>query len=176
MSKVNDILMIFRANKWHMEQALFANTMLVKLSRFQCFANRSVMITRGYSVYKILQEPWAASTWRWSATCTIQHCQLHQTSTDHESMIATYKCEAIDNPCKQRRISKEMIILRQFVELCILFLGSEVKSAKFKQPGAIHMARWMAKFLYRIRICLLEARIYLNYYQEPQPLDIKCLK
>ena len=76
-------------------------------------------------------------------------------------MIDSYKFEAIHNSSKQRRISKQMIVLIQFAEMCILFLGSEnvVESTKFKQPGAIHMARWMAKLLYGIKICLLQAQI-----------------
>jgi len=30
---------------------------------------------------------------------------------------------------------------------------------KFKQPGALHKARWMAKLLYSLKICLLESEI-----------------
>ena len=32
---------------------------------------------------------------------------------------------------------------REFVELCLVFIGEE-DTVKFKQPGAIHKARWMA--------------------------------
>lgn len=49
---------------------------------------------------------------------------------------------------------------REFIELCIMFLGSaQTTTPNFKQPGAIHKARWMAKLLYSIKICLLEAQI-----------------
>ena len=32
---------------------------------------------------------------------------------------------------------------REFVELCLVFIGEE-DTVKFKQPGTIHKARWMA--------------------------------
>ena len=49
----------------------------------------------------------------------------------------------------------------EFVELCILFLGTELAnlSFTFKRPGALHKARWMAKLIYSIKICLLETHI-----------------
>ena len=47
---------------------------------------------------------------------------------------------------------------REFVELCIVFLGG-TQSIAFKRPGAIHKARWMAKLLYAIKIILLQDHI-----------------
>ena len=46
----------------------------------------------------------------------------------------------------------------EFIELCKVFLGDQ-KKLTFKQPGAIHKARWMAKLLYSIKITLLENNI-----------------
>jgi len=46
----------------------------------------------------------------------------------------------------------------EFVELCLVFLGGN-DTINFKRPGALHKARWMAKLLYSIKICLLEAAI-----------------
>lgn len=45
----------------------------------------------------------------------------------------------------------------EFVELCTVFLdGVEGdKIVTLKRPGALHKARWMAKLLYSIKICLL---------------------
>jgi len=50
---------------------------------------------------------------------------------------------------------------REFAELCTLFLdGVEDDSiVTFKRPGALHKARWMAKLLYSINICLLDKYI-----------------
>ena len=50
----------------------------------------------------------------------------------------------------------------KFAELCTLLLdGVEDDSiVTFKRPGALHKARWKAKLLYSIKICLLEK--YIN--------------
>jgi hypothetical protein len=49
----------------------------------------------------------------------------------------------------------------EFVELCTVFLCGELEThpVTFKQPGAIHRARWMAKLIYSIKICLFENQI-----------------
>ena len=45
---------------------------------------------------------------------------------------------------------------KEFADLCLLFLDGEVEEDKvtFKRPGALHKARWMAKLVYSIKICL----------------------
>ena len=49
---------------------------------------------------------------------------------------------------------------KEFAELCLVFLdGEEEHKDTFKQPGALHKARWMAKLLYSIKICLFEQQI-----------------
>ena len=53
---------------------------------------------------------------------------------------------------------------KEFIELCIVFLNGEAvgethKQITFKRPGALHKARWMAKLIYSIKICLFEQQI-----------------
>jgi hypothetical protein len=50
---------------------------------------------------------------------------------------------------------------REFVELCMVFLNDDTPGQPFtfKRPGALHKARWMAKLLYSIKICLFEKQI-----------------
>ena len=49
---------------------------------------------------------------------------------------------------------------KELIELCVLFLNGNVwKEITFKKPGAMHKARWMAKRLYAIKICLFEEQI-----------------
>lgn len=49
---------------------------------------------------------------------------------------------------------------REFVELSLLFLNEfNGTNIKFQRPGALHKARWMAKLLYSIKICVLEQQI-----------------
>jgi hypothetical protein len=49
----------------------------------------------------------------------------------------------------------------EFVELCLVFLDAypEERPFSFKQPGAMHRARWMAKVLYSVKISLLQDKI-----------------
>lgn len=50
----------------------------------------------------------------------------------------------------------------EFVQLCLLFLvddPNEITAANFKRPGALHKARWMAKLIYSIKICLFQHQI-----------------
>jgi len=49
---------------------------------------------------------------------------------------------------------------KEVIELCVIFLcGDLQKYVSFKRPGAIHKARWMAKLLYSIKLCLFEEQI-----------------
>jgi len=50
---------------------------------------------------------------------------------------------------------------KEFIELCVVFLDGEVaeRQMTFKKPGALHKARWMAKVIYSIKICLFEQQI-----------------
>jgi len=50
---------------------------------------------------------------------------------------------------------------KEFAELCLVFLDGEEGEHKvtFKQPGALHKARWMARLVFSIKICLFEQHI-----------------
>jgi hypothetical protein len=48
---------------------------------------------------------------------------------------------------------------KEFIELSTVFLDGKDQRITFKQPGALHKARWMAKLIYSIKICLLEQQI-----------------
>jgi hypothetical protein len=50
---------------------------------------------------------------------------------------------------------------KEFAELCLVYLDGEVaeQNVTFKRPGALHKARWMAKLIYSIKICLFEQQI-----------------
>ena len=50
----------------------------------------------------------------------------------------------------------------EFVQLCVVFLSADevaTKKVTFKRPGALHKARWMAKLIYSIKICLFQSQI-----------------
>lgn len=50
----------------------------------------------------------------------------------------------------------------EFVNLCNIYLENELDGETkqfFRRPGALHKARWMAKLIYSIKICLFEQHI-----------------
>ena len=47
---------------------------------------------------------------------------------------------------------------REFIDLCILYLD-DTQPANFRKPGALHKARWLAKVLYILNICMMERQI-----------------
>ncbi|KAG8198492.1 hypothetical protein JTE90_017358 [Oedothorax gibbosus] len=50
----------------------------------------------------------------------------------------------------------------EFVKLCNLYLKTDSDlqtKPSFRRPGALHKARWMAKLIYSIKICLFEQQI-----------------
>lgn len=76
--------------------------------------------------------------------------------------------DAIDflNTCKDELLAtaEQDIQLRrddykEFLELSVVFLTGTHKGFTFKRPGALHKARWMAKMLYAVKICLFEKEI-----------------
>ena len=47
---------------------------------------------------------------------------------------------------------------RELLEISIIFLGgTPPRGIKFMKPGALHRARWMARFTYAIKICLFQS-------------------
>ena len=67
------------------------------------------------------------------------------------------------------KLAQSELLLRrddylEFVHVCTVFLdtidGHETeKTFTFRRPGALHQARWMAKLLYSIKMCLFEQQI-----------------
>lgn len=52
---------------------------------------------------------------------------------------------------------------RELVELCVEFLGGDTENKlKLRPPGALHQARWMAKAIYSIKICLLQSQLKIT--------------
>ena len=47
----------------------------------------------------------------------------------------------------------------EFTELSLLYLGAGDKEVTFQRPGALHIARWMAKLIYMLKIALFETQI-----------------
>ena len=67
---------------------------------------------------------------------------------------------------------------KEFIYLCTLFLDTEDTEDSvitFNRPGALHKARWMAKLIYSIKICLLQQHFNNHPRGRLQP-PTKCKK
>ncbi|CAG9792723.1 unnamed protein product [Diatraea saccharalis] len=64
---------------------------------------------------------------------------------------------------------------RELVEPCVVFLGGDMeKKLKLRPPGAMHQARWMAKAIYSLKICLLQSQLKMTA-QDKKALQDVCL-
>ena len=83
-------------------------------------------------------------------------CSLSDAAKEH---VIVLKTEALQKAQSEQPIRRDDYL--EFIELCLVFLDGleEGKVITFRRPGALHKARWMAKLLYSIKICLLEQHI-----------------
>ena len=76
-----------------------------------------------------------------------------------KDLVTVFKTEVLQKAQSELSVRRDDYL--EFVELCTVFLDGveEGKVVTFKRPGALHKARWMAKLLYSIKICLFEQQI-----------------
>lgn len=86
----------------------------------------------------------------------LSQLNLSQYSEEVQAMVKQWVADLVQLLRSELNFNRDDY--REFVELCLVFLGAQ-QSVKFKQPGALHKARWMAKLLYSLKICLLESEI-----------------
>ncbi|CAH1647379.1 unnamed protein product [Spodoptera littoralis] len=61
----------------------------------------------------------------------------------------------------------------ELIELSIIFLGGDTeKKFKIRPPGAMHQARWMARALYSLKICLLSSQFKISNKDKVALLDV----
>lgn len=52
---------------------------------------------------------------------------------------------------------------KELLELSLIYLGDvPQRGIRFMQPGAVHRARWMARVIYAIKICLFQAQFVMT--------------
>ena len=62
---------------------------------------------------------------------------------------------------------------KEFLELIIVFLGGTPPGGtKFRKPGAFHLARWMAKSIYSLKIYLFRREFKLTAQEEKSLLEL----
>lgn len=59
---------------------------------------------------------------------------------------------------------------KEFLELSIIYLGEDIPNYTIKKPGAMHMARWMAKVLYSLKMWLFRDQLNLT------KRELSCIK
>ena len=56
---------------------------------------------------------------------------------------------------------------RELLELTMIFLGATPsRGIRFMQPGALHRARWMARVIYAIKLCLFRSQFVMTKREE----------
>ncbi|XP_074108448.1 uncharacterized protein LOC141533454 [Cotesia typhae] len=81
--------------------------------------------------------------------------EAHIAKTNITSLLTFYKTE----------LEKSFVRddYRELVELCVVFLGGDTENKlKLRPPGALHQARWMARAIYSIKICLLQSQLKIT--------------
>lgn len=64
---------------------------------------------------------------------------------------------------------------RELIELSIIFLGGDnEKKINIRPPGAMHQARWMARAIYSLKICLLQSQFKISA-KDKRALQDVCL-
>lgn len=62
---------------------------------------------------------------------------------------------------------------REMLQLCLIFLGiKQQQGVRFKAPGAMHLARWMAKVIYTMKIWMFRSQFHLTPKEEQSTRDI----
>jgi hypothetical protein len=63
---------------------------------------------------------------------------------------------------------------KEFLQLIVIFLGEKLPgNVNFRQPGAYHLARWMAKGIYSLKMLLFKNQFKLTSIEE-MPLKRIC--
>jgi hypothetical protein len=64
---------------------------------------------------------------------------------------------------QQLTISQPRDDYRELLEITIIYLGqSPARGIRFMRPGALHRARWMARVIYAIKICLFQSQFKMT--------------
>ena len=86
----------------------------------------------------------------------ITDSEINASLKDHKTAIVSFAL-------KQLQDHQPRDDYREFLELCIVFLGEvPPRGVRFLAPGPVHHARWMAKALYSLKIWLFQCQFDLT--------------
>ena len=74
-----------------------------------------------------------------------------------QQLLSTMKAEMIAHAAKDVEFLRDDY--QEFTELSLVYLSASKDEVKFRRPGALHKARWMAKLIYSLKIALFEMQI-----------------
>ena len=91
---------------------------------------------------------------------------------DVEALVAPKRKELTDFYYKQLATVQPRHDYREVIELALIFLGHKTTTGevRFRRPGAVHHARWMAKVLYVIKMWLFRSQMPFHAH------DLKAVK
>lgn len=87
----------------------------------------------------------------------LSHLDLQSFSVEARPLIQEWIDEVLELARTQLEYRRDDY--KEMMSLCVAYLSSDTVNFSFKQPGAIHKARWMAKIIYAVKIVLLERQI-----------------
>ena len=91
----------------------------------------------------------------------------HYNDCEIDQLVMFCNCEL------QKKIVRDDY--HELIKLSIIFLGGDKdKKLKIRPPGAMHEARWMARAIYSLKICLLQSHFNICM-EEKQALRDVCL-
>ena len=96
-----------------------------------------------------------------------QHYQdfsSHEGAAEQLADIKERTIQFIHNQLSQQQPRDDY---REMLELCLIYLGDRPeRGVRFRAPGAIHQARWMAKVIYALKIWLFRSQFKLTAKEE----------
>lgn len=103
-------------------------------------------------------------------------CDKFQTASSDplvESLVAPHRSEILEFAHKHLATKQPIDDYREFLQLSIVFLGdAPACGIRFKMPGAMHRARWMAKVIYTIKMWLFRAQFKKTAAEERNIRDL----
>ena len=122
-----------------------------------CIRKTSIGTSTGHDVllFKRFRDHWKF----------IQSDKFQVASSDPlvESLVAPHRSDILEFAHRHLATAQPRDDYREFLELSVVFLGGvPSRRTRFRIPGAMHQAQWMAKAIYTIKMWLFRAQFKKN--------------
>jgi hypothetical protein len=110
------------------------------------------------TVFQRFKKNWSNIPYSKEENASFTRFNASQYNSDAQAMLMSLREEVLQTIRSNIPVRREDY--KEFAELCQAFLNDDNQSdLSLRRPGAMHKARWMAKMIYSIKICLLETHI-----------------